>query len=89
MREFSLAAIRVGDRLSVRAVRSAAGLVATRVVRRDDKQCTCHTGGFEQQLDCSLGTCIVQAGRGFVRQQQTRLIDDRTGNRHALLFANT
>ena len=35
VREFSLASIRVGDRLSVRAVRSAAGLVATRVVRRD------------------------------------------------------
>jgi hypothetical protein len=35
VREFSLAAIHVGDRLSVRAVRSAAGLVATRVVRLD------------------------------------------------------
>jgi hypothetical protein len=35
VREFSLAAIRVGDRLSVRAVRGGAGLVATRVVRLD------------------------------------------------------
>ena len=61
----------------------------SRIVRRDDEQCTGHTGRFEQQLDRSLGICIVQAGRGFVRQQQARLIDDRTGNRHALLFANT
>ena len=35
MRDFSLAAIHVGDRLSVRAARSAAGLVATRIVRLD------------------------------------------------------
>jgi len=35
VREFSLAAIRVGDRLSVSAARSAAGLVATRIVRLD------------------------------------------------------
>ena len=35
VREFSLASIHVGDRLSVCAVRSAAGLVATRIVRRD------------------------------------------------------
>jgi hypothetical protein len=35
MRDFSLAAIRVGDRLSVRAMRSVAGLVATRIVRLD------------------------------------------------------
>ena len=35
VREFGLAAIRVGDRLSVRATRGATGLVATRVVRLD------------------------------------------------------
>lgn len=35
VREFGLSAIRVGDRLSVRATRQAAGLVATRVVRLD------------------------------------------------------
>ncbi len=35
MREFSIAAIRVGDRLSVHATRGATGLVATRVVRLD------------------------------------------------------
>ena len=35
MRDFSLAAIRVGDRLSVQATRSPTGLVASRVVRLD------------------------------------------------------
>jgi len=35
IREFSLAAIRVGDRLSLHATRSPTGLVATRVVRLD------------------------------------------------------
>jgi hypothetical protein len=35
VREFSLAAIRIGDRLSVRATRGATGLVATRIVRLD------------------------------------------------------
>jgi hypothetical protein len=35
VREFNLTAIHVGDRLSVRAVRGVAGLVATRVVRLD------------------------------------------------------
>ena len=35
VREFSLTAIRVGDRLSVRATRGAAGLMATRIVRLD------------------------------------------------------
>lgn len=35
VREFGLAAIRVGDRLSMRAARQASGLVATRVVRLD------------------------------------------------------
>jgi len=35
VRDFSLAAIHVGDRLSVRATRGGAGLVATRIVRLD------------------------------------------------------
>ncbi len=35
MREFGLAAIRVGDRLSLKATRGSTGLVATRVVRLD------------------------------------------------------
>lgn len=41
----------------------------------------------QQQLDDALAIGGIEAGSGFIGQQQGRFVDERASNRHALLLA--
>ena len=39
------------------------------------------------QVEDAAGCCLIQIAGWFIRQQQAGIVDQRAGQRHALLFA--